>query len=839
MKQQIIKILLFIISFVIALNIISAIMNKGNTDLTVEMSKATLPTVSMLVEGQTVNCLHGYTQEMEANYLRDTVTPLPDSRKLSVLIDPFEAEIQQVSYEVRSLDTTRLVENTQVYNLSQDGDSITAELNIKDLIDQDEEYILVLILKLSDSREVRYYTRIIQRENIPVAQQLKFVKSFHEKTFDSEKAKELTTYLESNEEGDNTTLQHVTIHSNFNQIIWGKLPFKEESNPEISILEIDSSIAAVKLNYTVALSTDTGIDRFLVEEYYRIRYTTERVYLLDFDRTMNQIFDPDGEVFANDKVMLGITNGDVDFAENTDGSVVAFVQQNALYAYKNGEGKLARLFSFYDEKNNDKRVYYNNHHIKILSIDEAGNVRFMIYGYMNRGRHEGQVGISVYYYDTNMNAIEEEVYIPCNKSAGLLKENVENMSYINRQNSFYFYMNETIYCIRLEDNSYTEVVKNVTEDHLITSKSNQMIAWQDENGTGKIQIMDLNTGKITTLDSQSGEMVHPLGFVGEDLVYGISNANDMIRDTAGIIMTPMHTICIQDNKGNELKNYHIDGVYVTSVVINDNTIQMKRVKRLEETGELVVADDDQIMNSQAEEQTKNKITEVVTQDREKVVEIELPNNITTANVKLLTPKEVLFEGGRSLALPAVENQSSLYYVYAQGEIAGIFEKPYQAVNKAAGISGVVVNDGQEYIWQKGNRVQRVQIDAIEAAASDEEKSSLAVCLDAILVYENSPRNAAYQLEKGDTAMSLMQENIEGEVLDLSGCELDSVLYYVSQKTPVLASIGNEESVLIVGYDEKNTIIMDPSTGKIYKKGMNDSRDLFKTYGNEFIAYVKK
>ena len=31
--------------------------------------------------------------------------------------------------------------------------------------------------------------------------------------------------------------------------------------------------------------------------------------------------------------------------------------------------------------------------------------------------------------------------------------------------------------------------------------------------------------------------------------------------------------------------------------------------------------------------------------------------------------------------------------------------------------------------------------------------------------------------------------------------------------------------------------MDPSTGTVYKIGMNDATDLFKEYGNSFITYI--
>ena len=35
--------------------------------------------------------------------------------------------------------------------------------------------------------------------------------------------------------------------------------------------------------------------------------------------------------------------------------------------------------------------------IQILNIDESGNMYFLVSGYMNRGRQEGESGVAVYY----------------------------------------------------------------------------------------------------------------------------------------------------------------------------------------------------------------------------------------------------------------------------------------------------------------------------------------------------------------------------------------------------------------------------------------------------------
>ena len=77
------------------------------------------------------------------------------------------------------------------------------------------------------------------------------------------------------------------------------------------------------------------------------------------------------------------------------------------------------------------------------------------------------------------------------------------------------------------------------------------------------------------------------------------------------------------------------------------------------------------------------------------------------------------------------------------------------------------------------------------------------------------------------------------MLDLSGSSLDAVLYYVNMDIPVLATLQDGNAVLIVGFNELNIVVMDPLTGTVYKKGMNDSTQWLLENGNHFITYVRK
>ena len=55
----------------------------------------------------------------------------------------------------------------------------------------------------------------------------------------------------------------------------------------------------------------------------------------------------------------------------------------------------------------------------------------------------------------------------------------------------------------------------------------------------------------------------------------------------------------------------------------------------------------------------------------------------------------------------------------------------------------------------------------------------------------------------------------------------------------MAVLDNDEAVLLLGFNQQNVVLMNPENGKIYKKGINDSRELFHHSGNQFITYAPK
>ena len=840
MKKTIIRIAVCVVVFLASALIIGSIMNQGHNNMTMEMAPATLPMITMESGGVACNELHGNTVEMDVAYQKDCITLLGEGRQANFTVDTFGREITGISTEVRSIDGSRLIENSEVTGWKANGKSFSVSLTLKDLIDTNTQYSLTLILELEGEQKVYYYTTILWNDDVHISEILEFATDFHGKLYDKEMAKELTKYLEPNSKlTDNGTFHKVNIHSSFQQITWGSLEPVQEDAASIRLTQISGNVASLLMDFVVSTGEGKNKIYYNVEEYYRVRYTSERMYLLDYERTMTQIPDTT-RMYANDKILLGITDENVDMMESADGNTVVFSDMGQLLSYNAATNGLTVIFSFYDKDNADRRTLYDNHGIKILDVDEGGNVKFAVYGYMNRGRHEGETGIQIISYDNSLNTIEEEVYIPYSKSYAVLKDEMEQLLYRNRQQHVYFFLENGVYDVDLENRSAEQLVSIRQDDSLQVSENHEIIVWQegdDINHSNQLNVRNLNTGEQTVIRAEDGEAIRPLGFMGEDIIYGVARESDIRTENSGQIFYPMYKVCISNSSGDNLKEYGQDGIYIVDCAIEGNQITLSRIQR-SENGSYQEILDDQIMNNVEEEPGQNKVVTADIDIYERYVQIQTKTTIDTKTIKVLNPKEVVFEGGRELTLDAV-SEVSRYYVYNAYGVQGIYSAPGKAVKEAYDSSGVVANDRGITVWLKGNRVSRNQIMAIKEESITDQKNSLTVCLDNILRHAGITRNTEYDLAQGKTAIQILEENMTGvQVLDLSGCSLDAVLYYVNQDIPVLAILEDGEAVLVTGFNEFNVVIMEPSTGKLYKKGMNDATTWFAENGNHFISYMK-
>ena len=583
MQKGTIKAIVLLVVFVLAVMIFSFMTNQTNEDLTTEMSEATLPVLTLYDGNTAINELYGYTEKMDAAYMRDTITPIGENRLLPVTVQTYQTAVDKISYEIRSLDAQRLIANADVTSYTENKGMISMELPIQNLLEKNEEYLLVIQLESGD-RMICYYTRIIESQNSYVSECIDFVKQFNDTTFDSEKASSLSTYMEKTT-GDNTTLQYVTLNNSLNQVSWAEFHGTRLTTPVPSVKEITSTYNVIVLDYVVTRVGLNGQSEYYnVEEYYRVRYTNTRMYLLNFERTMEEIFRGENDSISGNDILLGIRSKDVEYQTNESGKVVAFVQEGELWSYNQEANTLAKVFSFRGYEGVDDRENYGEHDIKIVNIDEAGSIDYIVYGYMNRGIHEGTVGIAVYHYDSLANTNEEQVFIPSSQSYEVMKSELGQLMYVTESGAFYIMVDGNVYGIDLNSLDTKVLVEGLSDEAVAISESNRFLAWVDPSairGSDTIHIIDFVTEKVTDVTESTSDYVKPLGFMQEDFVYGVAKSADVVVDAAGNTLFPMYQVKIMDTSSEEhevLKTYEKQGYYVQNIAISGYTIYLNRIQ---------------------------------------------------------------------------------------------------------------------------------------------------------------------------------------------------------------------------------------------------------------------
>ena len=138
-------VLLFLLFAAVAAGVFWRLNRTEQIDM-INMESATLPVIYMMAGKERINCLHGYKETMDAASMRDTITPLEENRNLTVQVDTYGNHITSISYEIRSLDQTRLIERTEVSDWKNKSTYIEATLEIENLIEKGEEYTMVIHL---------------------------------------------------------------------------------------------------------------------------------------------------------------------------------------------------------------------------------------------------------------------------------------------------------------------------------------------------------------------------------------------------------------------------------------------------------------------------------------------------------------------------------------------------------------------------------------------------------------------------------------------------------------------------------------------------------------------
>lgn len=784
-KTTILKLILLFLVLVGTIGVYFAMTYEEMENPTETISTATLPIITMEYEDKEINILHGYTMQMQGQYMQAVVTPYSDEGTVELDIERYNNVIAAISYQVRTVDTTRLIDQQEIREWTTDGEHIYVSLTMSNIMQKEEEYLLVVNLVTETHGNVYYYAHLKNSVEDDIKNQLDFVYDFSRLTISKEATEKYGAYLEYDASADSTSLAYVDIKSSYDNIDWGNLNVSRATEPVVTIRQILGNIGCYELQYKVKAEDEYGAEQYYnVTEYFRLRTVSSGMYLDVYERHANQIFNPNTQSVSSTRINLGLDDDkEIHYKTSPTGSFVSFVKEGSLFILDMENNRVTEIFSFEKLTEEDVRIENNNFDIEILSTDAKGNVMFIVYGYMAKGAHEGQVGVALYTYDYEKNAVTELVFVPSDRPFDIFKDSVGKFAYMTEDNLLYFMIGNSIYTVTMDSNEYMQLVTGLTKGNYIINPYNNILAWHENASVydaDSIRVIDVDAKKDYIISAEEGDRIKVIGFIGNDLVYGVAHAADIYLDAWGNTVFPMYKINVSIYGGNEkekemqqeeiIETYQKENVYITDVSIRENVMTLTRkMKNADGTFSDIV--EDKYVNRKGEDKDVVVLNTISTELKKTEVVLTLAYTITSENkFEAVQADSIKFVTANTLNLEQSEYVTDKYYVYAAGGLKGIYGSATEAVTYANSVFGMVVEDSGRLFWGRINKPDLAKL-------SDTTKL----------------------VAKGYTSFETVLADTEYDVTDISGVDFATLLYFGAKDIPVITYLNDYGCVILSAY----------------------------------------
>ena len=772
------------------------------TDAKDGFDKSKLPIIYIDTLGRSMNVLYGYTKGTDAYTAVDTLTILPDDNRLTIHTRGGSTDVIGASYEVRTLDKEELIEKTDVSQMQTTDAGVDIVLPIQKLLKEDTEYLLDIILKLSDYDKVHYYTTIKKADVEKASYIIELADTFSKNNFDYDLARANATYIETDGTADEQTLGDVSLKSTYDQLTYNSMELEAFGFRDIRLCAFDGNMGEVKI-VSYARQKDAANKIYRIVEAMSYRQGAERFYMMDYKRSMSELVSGDSISCVDGSIDLGIQPEDTSIAiKDASGSFYAIASGGYLGVYSSAKKELTDVCK-YNIDDIEKRDSFNRYNIKPLSIDSEGNLYFISYGYTNTGAYEGSVGITLMYYNYEENVLTQRAYIPADTSYENLREDVEKLAYLSDSNTLYLKLGSSIYaliadsgehmvvCTGLSDSSYA-----LTDDKF----SKKLLAWQegtDSRGSELIHMMDLNTGDKKELHADSGIIYKLLGFMREDIVVGIADKGNERLLHGSILDIPYNTIKILDDNLQTQMDYIQDGRYISDVYVGEDSASLRLLIKNSDGAfsidrkDLIVNRDGDVNYSKSFAQLKQQVTDKSYELKHTMLEIKAAIN------KKRAASYMENEDKRLIELEEKLSDADRFIAYGHGDMIGSYENISDAINNAYESMGYVRFSG-------------------------------------VIIYSRPATVSAKLIRNPENyAGEIMAKHNEGSLQSIRGTYFRPMLYYVGKGYPVLSFAQDGSPILIYGYDAHTISVYDINTATYYNMDINEAQSMYDENYDDF------
>lgn len=909
MKKKInvlVRVIVMIMVFVITIYFVNIFENRNYKNLAKEMNDAELPLAYVSYGDTLLNCMHGYTSDVDITLLRDSITPIDEQKHIEILVQNDKKYASGYSYEIRSIAGDSLVEKGDIEAADNGSGYDELDINVRMDLKKDMEYMLVVKASSEKGLAASYYTRIVVNDDYHEAELLKAVQDFHDASFDFnalETESVIGTYkteYAGASTGDSFGLGHVNLANDYADIMWDGLKPTVVSDINIYIKEIDVNYAVIEMEYNASSITDQDVTSYYaVKEFYKAGYslvevsdseadgdasygdasygdasydeeysytdeesqggqaeetshTEPKITMFSYDRYVDEYFDRTGIDALSNVYEIGIVSSDdLEYRYVENNRKIAFVRNGQLWMYDYDQGEIIRVYSFCADDYTEDAATYDAHNINIMEFADDGNLTFSVYGYMNRGDHEGKLGIGLFTFDYSTLEVDELLFVECNVPYEAMKTETSRLTYYDGQ-KFYYMMGGKVNAVDIKNRKQSYIAENLSAGDVKVSADMSVMAFgenEDQSQNTRITLMNMKTGNSYDITAGDGECLICYGFKDSDMVYGVSDIADagVDADLESFSETkyseesrdniPAKRLYIVGSDGSQIKEYAKDGCYLMQVDVNANLLYLTRGEK--SNGKFVAIKDDFITFK--EDDSKQTIgtvhnSSITGYDR---LYFTVPENIYLSYIPNLNITKEKIDDQNSYMIMTIEREKVTYHVYDNLGLSKIYDVAGDAINYAESVAGIVVSSDGEVIYRKMESQEYNTIAAgIFHHSTGTVDASLTDCLYMVLNYQGV-QVTEDEIKQYSDPVTVLNTLGKKKGINVTGLSLDMLLGYVSDGIPVISRIDDGRYVLIVSYNDEDVRYYDPVENKEIVVSREEYIDMMVVCQNESYTYVSE
>ena len=843
-KKIIIKVVVFLLVMTGTIFLVNKLNNLKLDAVSRELEEAKLPIVYCQYEGKQLNMMQGYTQVMSTRLMRDGIVPVNSQYCVELLVEDANEYGVEYSYQLRSIAGDNLVEEGAVTDWQNIYGYKQFSINFRMDMRKNQEYVLVFIITNSAGESARYYTRLVYMDEEYSHEIIDYVMEFHKATFNKEVDEEVgnMVYDQLSVKGSalDDDLSHVNLNASYDMVTWGGMEPSVMTGIVPTITEIDNKYAVIKLSYVVENTVEQVSHLYNVEEYYCAVYNkdTNSVELLSFDRYIESVFDEKYISKSRNAISAGIANEEnVEFRSTEDNRKLAFVREGQLWYYSYDKSSLTNVFSFQQNNYSDIRTLNRDVDINIVDMDEDGNICFIVYGYMSRGKHEGGNGIAMYSFTSKDLKLQELFYIESDEPYDVMKQEVGRFTYYDGS-WFYYLLDGAIYMVDMENGTHDTLVSGIPSEEFLVSDNRMVVAYPNmpaAEDVTQLIVHNFETGEEYVCSGKDIDRFLGLGFVGNDLIYGVARKNDIIISADKEAILPLYRLYIMQPDGSLIKDYDPGNTYIMNAKVEGDKIYLERSNKMNNF--FLETQPDYISYKRGESEERVYLSKNLHSAEYNQQDMVFPSNIYISEkveygITKNKDNDKLLEFRVKTA-----GAEDVFYVFNNNGYKGEFKSAGSAiVDVTEGDSGLVVDS-------EGNTIYRdIAAESYNTVADDIDETpcqnineSLMTCAYMCIEYINN-RVEYSQVIACESWEVAFREYTDGVGINISGISLDIAIYFLDRDIPFAACIDDGRYVLVISYNSTHIRYYDPILDTEVKVTRDEFEESMSMQSNTMYTY---